>query len=219
MSSIVESEGFHLDPDSSRRYLKFGSKCWDRETDSWVPTRPGVYISRCNEWEYREFEHPMKDELDSILADLRIAQDERGLHLASRVPDDLRARLDAVAAEMPELQLWQPFVNEWEVAIYELTHLARGLFGVPIAEALHLRSSGRSGKDTCINLLELLAGSYSYTMNHAILREAPQGDGPSQSLAMIRARRIVSVREAPTGDKHKSGAIFTRGFVIRSLRS
>jgi hypothetical protein len=162
-----------------------------------------MLISRCTEWEYREFEHPLRDEFDQILRELRLAQDERGLHLPSRVPDDLRARLDAVASEMPELQLWDSFVREWEVALYELTHLARGLFGVPIAEALHLRSSGRSGKDTVVNLMELLAGSYSYTVNHAMLCEAPQGDGPSQSLAMLRARRVVSVREAPTGDKHK----------------
>ena len=79
-----------------------------------------------------------------------------------------------------------------------MTHLARGLFGVPIAEALHLRSSGRSGKDTVVNLLELLAGSYSYTINYQALCDPPAGDGPSQSISMIRARRIVSVRETPT---------------------
>ena len=51
MGNIIESEGFHLDPDSSRRYLNFGSKCYDRDTDSWVDTRPDFYISRCTEWE------------------------------------------------------------------------------------------------------------------------------------------------------------------------
>ena len=171
--------GFHLDTDSSRRYLNFGRQCWDRDADSWVPTRPEMLISRCTEWEHHEFEHPLKDEFDSMLAAIRASQDERGLRLPSRVPDDLRTRLDAVASEMPELLLWDSFVREWEVALYELTHLARGLFGVPVAEALHLRSSGRSGKDTVVNLMELLAGSYSYTVNHAMLCEAPQGDGPS----------------------------------------
>ena len=110
-----------------------------------MPTKPEFYISRSTEWEFQEFEHPLKDELDSILAALRDAQEERGLHLAAQVPEELRARLDVVAAQMPELQLWKSFVTDWEVAIYELTHLARGLFGVPIAEALHVRSSGRSG--------------------------------------------------------------------------
>jgi hypothetical protein len=75
---------------------------------------------------------------------------------------------------------------------------------VPIAEALHLRPSGRSGKDTVVNMMEeLLAGSYAYSINYQALCEPPAGDGPSQSLSLIRARRIVSIRETPTGEKHK----------------
>ena len=40
LPEIIQTEGFSLDPDSSRRYLNFGKQCWDRETDAWVETKP-----------------------------------------------------------------------------------------------------------------------------------------------------------------------------------
>ena len=75
-----------------------------------------------------------------------------------------------------------------------------------VREALHLRSSGRSGKDTIANLMEVIAGSYAHTINYSTLCEVAPGDGPSTTLSRMRARRIVSVRETASGEKHKMRA-------------
>ena len=71
----------------------------------------------------------------------------------------------------------------------------------------------RAAKDSVVNLMGLLAGSYSYTVNYTTLCEAPQGDGPSQSLAMIRARSIVSARETPAGENIRFGQTYTNACV------
>ena len=126
-----------MDPDSSRRYLNFGRQCWDSFTDSWVATRPEFYISRSTEWGYEEFQHPLRNDLDALLAAVAAFQLQRGVHLPSLIPDELKGRLGDIRQGMPELDLWYSFTRDWECTIYELTHLARGLFGVPIAEALH----------------------------------------------------------------------------------
>ena len=39
------------------------------------------------------------------------------------------------------MQFWFDFTREWEGALYELTHAARGLFGILMAEALYVRGS------------------------------------------------------------------------------
>ena len=53
--------------------------------------------------------------------------------------------------ELSALQFWFDFTREWEGVLYELTHATRGLFGIPMAEALYVRGSGRKGKDTVCN--------------------------------------------------------------------
>jgi len=206
LPEIIHLEGFSLDPDSSRRYLNFGKQCWDRDTDSWVETRPESYISRSTEWDYEEFQSPLKDDLDALLAEVAASQLARGLHSPSAIPDELKERLDSIRRRMHELDLWYSFTRDWESTVFELSHLARGLFGVPLAEALHLRSSGRSVKDSIANLMEVIAGSYAYTVNYSTLCEVTPGDGPSTTLSRMRARPIVSVRETASGEKLKMRA-------------
>ncbi len=134
-----------------------------------------------------------------------MCRDVRGLHLTAQLPDDIKVRLDSLCERMPELELWFSFTRDWETVLYELTHMARGLFGIPMAEALHLRSSGRSGKDTVANLLECVCGSYAESICCDALCAVPCGDSPSPTLASLRARRFVSIREpTTTGEKqHK----------------
>ena len=73
--------------------------------DSWVATTPEFYISRSTEWAYEELQHPLKNDLDALLAEVAASQLQRGLHLPSLIPDELKDRLDVVRQGMHELGL------------------------------------------------------------------------------------------------------------------
>jgi hypothetical protein len=111
------------------------------------------------------------------------------------VSEDAQRLLTEAAEKMPELGFWHDVTKEWDAAIYLLTHLARGVFAVPIAEALFVRSSGRSGKDTTCNIMCSLLGTYSYSLSCDSLCSIPSPDAPSPTIASLRARRFVAVRE------------------------
>ena len=131
---------FHLDPAESLRYISFeGGVAWDRETEAWTRTRPDMLISRKTNWHFEECTNPAMQKVDRALTLVRASQDERGLHLPSLVPDEAAQLLDEARQEFPELQFWFDFTREWEGALYELTHAARGLFGILMAEALYVR--------------------------------------------------------------------------------
>ena len=86
---------FQLDPDSSLRYLNFtGGWCWDREAEGWVRTMPEMLISRSTGWAFQECANPAMAKVDRALALVREAQDKRGLHLPSVVPESVVQLLD-----------------------------------------------------------------------------------------------------------------------------
>jgi hypothetical protein len=186
---------FCLDPETSRRYVNFGGLAWDRDTEAFVPTEPGMLISRTTGWSHEEFDNPAKDLVDNALALIRAEQDEAGLNAPAVVSDKAQEMLTEAASKMPELAFWHQVTSEWESVIYLLTHLARGVFAVPIAEALFVRSSGRSGKDTTCNIMCSLLGTYSYSLSCDSLCSIPSPDAPSPTIASLRARRFVAVRE------------------------
>ena len=189
---------FHLDPAESLRYLSFeGGVAWDRETEAWVRTRPDMLISRSTNWQFQECTNPAMDKVDRALAIVRATQDERGLHLPSLVPDDAAQLLDEACQEFPELQFWFDFTREWEGALYELTHAARGLFGIQMAEALYVRGSGRNGKDTVCNAFKAVGGSYVHSIACSALCQISDPNSASPVIISCRGRRIVCVREVP----------------------
>ena len=100
---------------------------------------------------------------------------------------------------MPELAFFRQLVETWDEALYLLTHLARGTFAIPMAEALHVRSSGRSGKDTSANIMCDVLGIYSYSISYDSLTTVTSPDSPSPTFAQLRARRFVAVREVGGG--------------------
>jgi hypothetical protein len=207
-SHLVVWFGFMLDPEESRRYLNFGRRAWDRETEAWVDTRPEFLISRTVGWTYRSFENLEMERLDKAFECVRREQDVRGLHESSHISDDVQGDLEKVASAMPELKFFYDLVRDWEVVVYLLTHLARGVFGVPMAEALFVRSSGRSGKDTTANLMCALLGSYATSIACDSLCAIPSPDAPSPAFASLRARRFVAVREV--AEQKMQASVFKR---------
>lgn len=195
-SKLVVGEQFHLDPSTSLRYLNFTGQAWDRDTEAWVRTAPDMLISRGTGWDFAECtnEHAM-GLVDRALEIIRESQDKRGLHLPSEVPVEAAEILDEAAAFFPELRFWFDFTREWEGTIYELMHLARGLFGVLMAEALYVRGPGRNGKDTVCNVMELVGGTYVHSISCDALSQISNADSPSPTFASVRARRMVCVRE------------------------
>jgi hypothetical protein len=186
---------FCLDPETSRRYVNFGGLSWDRDSEAFVPTEPGMLISRTTGWSYQEFDNPAKELVDNSLGLIRAEQDEAGLNAPAVVSETAQEMLNEAASKMPELAFWHDVTKEWEATIYLLTHLARGVFGIPISEALFVRSSGRSGKDTSCNIMCSLLGTYSYSLNCDSLCSIPSPDAPSPTIASLRARRFVAIRE------------------------
>ena len=63
-----------------------------------------------------------------------------------------------------------------------------------MAEALHVRSSGRSGKDTTANIMCDVLGTYSHSISYDNLATVTSPDAPSLTFAQLRARRFVAVR-------------------------
>ena len=200
---LTTATDFHLDPESTRRYLNFEGVCWDRETEEWLPTDPRMLISRSTGWAYQPFENPLKDDLEAIFRLIGAAQTERGLQEPSSIPEELADRLLKVAAEVPELQFFLDLTGDCEVALYELTHLARGTFGLPMAEALFVRGAGRNGKDTVCNLMQHTLGTYATSVSCDALCSIPSADAPSPTFASLRARRFVAIREVAADQKMK----------------
>ena len=129
-SKLVVDEHFHLDPVSSLRYLNFNGRAWGRDTETWVRTAPSMFISRSTGWDFQECQNgDAMEMIDEAFASIRSSQDKRGLHLASELPPDAARLLDKAAEIFPELKFWLDFTQEWEGVVYELTHLARGMFG------------------------------------------------------------------------------------------
>jgi hypothetical protein len=207
-SHLTVASDFCLDPESSRRYVNFGGLAWDRDTEAFVPTEPDMLISRTTGWVYKGFDNPGKELVDNALALIRQEQDEAGLDAPAAVSEDAQRMLTEVAEKMPELAFWHQVTSEWESVIYLLTHLARGVFAVPIAEALFVRSSGRSGKDSSCNIMCSLLGTYSYSLSCDSLCSIPSPDAPSPTIASLRARRFVAVREV--SDAKMQASVFKR---------
>ena len=141
------------------------------------------------------------EKVDKALALVREGQDRRGVHLPSVVPDSAAKILDEAAAEFPELKFWFDFTREWEGVLYELSHVARGLFGILMAEALYVRGSGRNGKDTACNAMQKVGGTYVQSISCDSLCNITSADGPSPTFYSVRGRRIVCVREVATDAK------------------
>ena len=85
--------------------------------------------------------------------------------------------------------------------LYELSHVARGLFGILMAEALYVRGSGRNGKDTACNAMQKVGGTYVQSISCDSLCNITSADGPSPTFYSVRGRRIVCVREVATDAK------------------
>jgi hypothetical protein len=207
-SHLVTDSSFILDPEDTRRYLNFGSQCWDRDTESWVATQPGFLISRSTGWAYQSFANPEMDRVDRALAKIREQQDTRGLSEPSLISEDTQEELEAAALKMPELRFFYDLTKDWELVVYLLMHLARGAFGLPMAEGLFIRSSGRSGKDTLANLLCGILGTYSTSISCDALCAIPSPDSPSPTFASLRARRFVAIREV--ADQKMQASVFKR---------
>ena len=104
---LIVGESFHLDPAESLRYLNFeGGQVWDRDTESWVRTRPDMLISRTTRWNFAECNNPGMEMVDKALALVRESQDKRGLHLPSHVPEEAAGLLNSAREVFPELQFW-----------------------------------------------------------------------------------------------------------------
>jgi hypothetical protein len=207
-SHLIVQFGFALDPESSRKYVNFGKRAWDRDAEAWVATRPDMLISRTVGWEFEEYDNPATERVDRAFAAVRREQDERGLGEPSLISDETQAELDAAALQIPELAFFHTVTREWETAVFLLTHLARGVFAVPIAEGLFVRSSGRSGKDLTANLLCALLGGYATSVSCDALCSISSPDAPSPTFAGLRARRFVAVREV--ADQKLLSSVFKR---------
>jgi hypothetical protein len=207
-SHLTVAVDFQLDPEDSRRYLNFAGRAWDRELEGFVATEPSMLISRTTGWKYEGFESPAKQLVDDALAMIRVEQDAAGLDSPATVGEEAQRLLDEAAGIMPELQFWLDLLHEWDSIVYMLMHLARGAFGVPMAEALFCRSAGRSGKDTSANLMCSLLGSYSYSISCDALCSIPSPDSPSPTFAQLRARRFIAIREV--GEQKLAGSLFKR---------
>ena len=81
-SHLTVSSDFCLDPESSQRYVNFGGLAWDRDAETFVPTEPGMLISRTTGWSHEELDNRTKELVDSALALIGAEQDEAGLNLS-----------------------------------------------------------------------------------------------------------------------------------------
>ena len=193
-SHLTVAADFILDPESTRRYLNFAGQTWGRELETFVPTVPSMHISRSTGWRYSGYENEGKGCFDEALRRIRMEQDLAGLDAPPSMSEDTHALLEQAMA-MPELRFFRQLVEEWDDVIFLLTHIARGAFAIPMAEALHVKSSGRSGKDTTANIICDVLGTYSYSIAYDALTTVTSPDAPSPTFAQLRARRFVAVRE------------------------
>jgi hypothetical protein len=207
-SQLTVPPTFILDPEPSRRYINFSGQAWDRETERFVKTTPNMHISRSTGWRFKGYDNEGSQHFDEALSRCRREQDDVGIDQPSSISDEVEALLNQAATHMPELAFFRELVGSWEETIYLLTHLARGTFAVPMAEALHIRSSGRSGKDTTANIMCSVLGSYSHSIAYDALTVVASPDAPSPTFALLRARRFVAVREV--GTAKMLGAVYKR---------
>jgi hypothetical protein len=207
-SQLTVPPTFVLDPESSRRYINFCGQAWDRETETFVKTTPSMHISRSTGWRFEGYDNKGSRYFDEALSRCRQEQDSVGIEQPSSISQDVETLLDQAASHMPELAFFRQLVETWEEVIYLLTHLARGTFAIPMAEALHVRSSGRSGKDTTANIVCSVLGSYSHSIAYDALTVVSSPDAPSPTFAHLRARRFVAVREV--GTAKMLGAVYKR---------
>ena len=93
--------------------------------------------------------------------------------------------------------------------MYELQHLARGISGIRMAESLILRSAGRGGKDTTLNVIAAILGMYAASLTYEALCTVRDPDAPSPLIARLRSKRVIGVREC---DEHKAmmASVFKR---------
>ena len=197
-SQLPAPANFTLDPESSRRYLNFCGTVWDRELEAFVPSCPAMLISRTTGWVYSGYDNPGKDALDAALALVRRDQDETGLDRPAAIGDEAQRMLEEAAKTMPELRFCWDVTKEWELTVFLLMHLARGVFCLPMAEALFVRSCGRSGKDTTCNIVSSMLGTYAVSIAYDSLCSVVNPDLPCPTFASLRARRFVAVREVGT---------------------
>ena len=92
------------------------------------------------------------------MALVRRDQDDVGLDRPAFLSEKTQSKLEEARA-MPELRFLWDVTKEWELTIYLLMHLARGVFGLPMAEALFVHRCGGSGKDTTCNIVSSMLGA------------------------------------------------------------
>jgi hypothetical protein len=198
-SELIVPEDFHLDPETSLRYLNFQGRVLDCVTMEWLPMSPDLLISRSTGWNFETpswWNTPAIETLEAALVAVRRREDERGLGQPSDYDDELIALLEAAAQAIPELAFWHVFTRDcWESTLFELKHMVKAVFGLRIASALWTRGPGRNGKDTVCNIMCKLLGTYACTIAAEALTHIRDPNAPSPVFALCRARRFVAIRE------------------------
>ena len=121
-SKLIADDTFHLDPESSLRYLNFEGTSWDRETDTWVRTRPDMLISRSTGWAFEECSNTATALVDAAFATIKEAQDKRGLHQPSQIPEEAARMLDEAAQSFEELKFFDDLCRVDSLVFARLLH-------------------------------------------------------------------------------------------------
>jgi hypothetical protein len=216
-------QAFEFDPKKSLRYLKFHEACFDSETEQFIDVQPSMCITNSTGWTYEGFHKPgvfdvggVPMEFPALLerleaAFIRVRQEHDDVPRGSPydMSDELKDEFDMLASHIFELRIWFDWVHDWAVVVYELQHMARGVFGVQMAESLILRSAGRGGKDTTLNIMSAVLGTYATSITYDSLCTVRDPDAPSPLIARLRSKRLVGVREC---DEHKAmmASVFKR---------
>jgi hypothetical protein len=207
LTELKMHDGFEFDPVQSLRYLNFRNGCWDRDADALVPTRPDMYITHCTGWSYQDFQHPELDSLDKALERVRREQGE-DLSKEYTMSPELEDEFTRIGATMPELQVYYEWLDDLATVVYILQHETRAVFGKPMAEHLVIRSSGRGGKDTYVDKIASLIGTYFHTVEYDQLCTVKDGDKPSPVLSELPGKRVMAVREC--GEQKMQASTFKR---------
>ena len=171
--------------------------------------RPKMYITNTTGWAYEGFHKPGVFDVAGDTVDFqviivrleaafaRVSQDHDSVPRGKfyEMSDDLKNELDLLATHVCELRIFYEWTHDWAVVMYELQHLARGVFGVRMAESLILRSAGRGGKDTMLNCLAAVLGTYDTNITYDALCSVKDPDAASPIFAKLRSKRIMGVRE------------------------
>ena len=73
-----------------------------------------MLISRSTGWAFEECNSPATALVEAAFAAIKEAQDQRGLHQPSQIPDEAARMLDEAAQSFEELKFWFDFTKEWE---------------------------------------------------------------------------------------------------------